>query len=183
MRVDRPARDGRMIDERYISHARARHQAFEDARENRFVEWIEEVDDEIAAREDERRRIATHQSHVATPERRAIEGFEIIAGDRMERGRNLDADDLPERVSGGEQNGATHSRAYIDERRVFPRERHEFEQRIEIADRGRLVVRRMHDARSDGFGIEVAEKEQRLGRDVSLGIEALSGAPTGNADR
>ncbi|GAC1450870.1 MAG: hypothetical protein PVSMB8_10150 [Vulcanimicrobiaceae bacterium] len=112
-----------------------------------------------------------------------VERREIVAGDRAECGRDLDADDPPERMHGRKHHHATHPRAYIDERRVVERERNQGEQRVEIADRRRLVVRRVRDARTDRVGVEFAQEEQRLGRDAVLGVETLAGAPSGHAKR
>jgi len=44
-------------------------------------------------------------------------------------------------------------------------------------------VRRELQRRADRLGIELAEKDQRLGRDVVLRVEALSGAPARDANR
>lgn len=99
----------------------------------------------------------------------------------MERARYLDADDLPERQPRREQHRAPHPRPEIDERRALERKRDVRDQRLEIADRRRLVVGRMGDIRPDGFRIQIAEKQQRLGRDPVLRIEPLPGGPAGNA--
>jgi hypothetical protein len=42
-------------------------------------------------------------------------------------------------------------------------------------------VRGVRDARSDRFGIEISEKEQRFGRDAVIVVESQTGAATRDA--
>jgi len=56
-------------------------------------------------------------------------------------------------------------------------ERRAGDQPLGLADRGRLVVRRMLERRSDRFGVELPEEDERLGRDPEVGVESLTGAP------
>ncbi|GAC1306075.1 MAG: hypothetical protein NVSMB19_17970 [Vulcanimicrobiaceae bacterium] len=172
--------DGRMVHERDVARSAA-CEPIEHAGENRAVERVEEIDHERPARERVVGGVVAHEPDVATAQRRARDRREIVPCDGVQRGRDLDADDLPERAARGEQYGAAHARAEVDERGVLERERHVREQRVEIADRRRFVMRRMRDTRPDRFGVQFAEKEQRLGRDVAVGVEPLSRAPAGNA--
>jgi len=81
-----------------------------------------------------------------------------------------------------QQNGAAHTRAEIDERAALERKGHVAEESSEIADGRRFVMRRVDDVGPDRFGVKFAEKDQRFGRHVVLGIEALSRTPARDAD-
>jgi hypothetical protein len=74
------------------------------------------------------------------------------------------------------QNDPAESRADVDQRRALGRKRYRVEQPVDVRDRRRLVVCGEREAWSDGFGIEFAQEDQRLGRDPVRGIEALAGA-------
>jgi uncharacterized protein YbjQ (UPF0145 family) len=81
------------------------------------------------------------------------------------------------------QHDAAHAGAEVDKGAALGRERDRVEQRIDVVGGRRLVVRRVLDRRPDRLGIELAEKDERLGRDAVVGVVAPAGALGGQRVR
>lgn len=173
--VDRRALDGRVVDEHHLA-SRIGAEAVEQRGEDLDAERVIKVDKQVAAREREAGSIGPHEPNIAACDFTTI-GGPIIFGDFVQRGRNLDADNLPERAPCRMQKHASEARAHIDERGPFGCQRYRVEQAVDVGDRRRFIVCCEFEARSDGLGIEFAEEDQGFGGDPVLGIEALTRAP------
>jgi hypothetical protein len=66
-------------------------------------------------------RIAVHKANVLAAETARTRRREILFGDFVETGRDLDPDDLFERILSGEDHRAAHARTDINEGRVGKR--------------------------------------------------------------
>jgi hypothetical protein len=74
------------------------------------------------------------------------------------------------------QHDASHAGPEIDEGAALGRERDRVEERVDVVGGRRLVVRRVLDRRADRLGIELAEEDERLGRDPVVGVVPPAGA-------
>jgi len=160
----------RVVDERDIA-APIGAQPVEHGRQNLRAEWVVEVDNQVTAREFEGCCVGVHQANVAAGEFAPVT-CAVVFCHLDECRRDLDPDDLAERAPGGMQHHPAQARADIHERRAFRRQRNGVEQPVDVRDRRGLVVGRKFEVGADGLGVEFAEKDQRLGRDAVLGIEA-----------
>lgn len=171
-RLDRSARRGSVIKKSHVAASIERQFARDRFHDDR-IERVIEVHDEIAAWEAKVEGVPADEADVPAALPRIGPTRPVLGRDRVESGRDLDTDDRPKRPSCGDEDDATHPGADIDERHPLERGRNGVEQRVDRREGRRFIVRCVIDAGPDRLGIELAEKDERFGRDAVLGIEAL----------
>jgi hypothetical protein len=160
---------------------RARIIAIGDARERYVqrvgVERIEEKHDQIAGRIVRDPCVIVHQANVAATQTARACSREILFGDFVETGRDLDSDDLFEWILGGEDHRAPHPRTDVDERGVgYRRAWHACKRSAKIGDWHGFIVCRMRAGIADRLGLQVGEEEHRVRGNTVVVIESPSAA-------
>jgi hypothetical protein len=151
------------------------HDAIEHRAQNLVVERVEQKHHQVAPREAESARIAAADPHVATAHLQSARAREIVAGDRVQRRRQLDSGHLLERMLRREQHGASHPAADVYERgSPHQRLRHAAEQLGERFDRHGLVVRRVR-VRVARRVLQLPQQHQCLGRNAVDPVEPPPG--------
>jgi len=169
----------RLVDRRVIQHIDTvvgRTRADDRAHtlcERNVVERVVEKHDQIPRRVVPEPGIGTDDAKVATSLHDAASAREVLFGDLMQPGGDLDADDLSKRIRAGQQERPSHPGTDIDKGRGADcRFRNGIEQRSKICNGNGFIVGRMRVRVADRFGVEIVQEQNRLRRYAVVAIES-----------
>jgi hypothetical protein len=137
------------------------------------IERVEEKNYQIPRRIVRDARVAVMQANVVAAQRVLASYREVFFCDFVKGSRDLNADNLFERVLRREDHRAAHAGAYVDEGcardRIFW---HEREQRAKVGNGYGLVMGSMRTGVTNGIGIEIGDPEHGVRGNAVFTIEA-----------